>query len=172
MLAQPKLVSPRLTRWPRFALDDEGILPSDSCVAIATPTTSQARHRLNEFVSTLSGMLGQRLAHRDVLLYALAYLNSSAAAFLLRIGREPTPMGSWNVNEDYLSLIRLATPERTTAGRILELSRECVELVRTGASPASCEAELDQLVLLAYGLGGTEVEERIIDWATATRPSM
>ena len=42
MLAKPKLVSPRLTRWPRFALDDEGVLTSDSCVAIATPTTSEA----------------------------------------------------------------------------------------------------------------------------------
>ena len=141
MLAKPKLVSPRLTRWPSFALDEEGILPSDSCVAIATPTTTEARHRLGGLATDLEGVLGRRLQHRDLLLYALAFLNSSAAAFLLRIGREPTPKGSWNVNEEYLSLIKLPTPDRETALRILELSEECVESGVAGDVSQAVESE-------------------------------
>jgi hypothetical protein len=169
MLAKPKLVSPRLTRWPRFALDDEGILPSDSCVAIATPTTPEARRRLDRFAADLEELLGRKLEHRDLLLYALAFLNSSAAAFLLRIGREPTPKGSWNVNEEYLSLIRLPTPDRKTATRIFELSQHCVDLALADDVPSELEAELDQLVLAAYGLAGTEVDRAITQWVAEVR---
>jgi hypothetical protein len=169
MLAKPKLVSPRLTRWPRFALDDEGVLTSDSCVAIATPSTPEARHRLNQLATDLEDLLGHKLEHRDLLLYALAFLNSSAAAFLLRIGREPTPKGSWTVNEEYLSLIKLPTPDQETAARILELSRRCVDLALVDEVPAALEDELDQLVLTAYGLAGSEAGTVITRWTSEVR---
>jgi hypothetical protein len=169
ILANPKLVSPRLTRWPRFALDEEGILTSDACVAIATPTTSEARHRLAELAGNLETVLGRELEHRDLLLYALAFLNSSAAAFLLRIGREPTPKGSWTVNEEYLSLIKLPTPNTDIAARILELSRRLVDVALVEDVPAETEAELDGLVLAAYGLARSETEATIKRWASEVR---
>jgi hypothetical protein len=169
LMSRPKLVSPRLTRWPRFALDNEGILPSDSCVAIATPTTSEARHRLDQFGAELGVLLGRRIGHRELLLYALAFLNSSAAAFLLRIGREPTPKGSWNVNEEYLSLIKLPMPDRAIAVRILALSQQCVDRARAADAPAELEAELDELVLSAYGLAGSETAKTITQWTAEVR---
>lgn len=171
MLAQPKLVSPRLTRWPRFALDDDGILPSDSCVAIATPVTAEARHWLTDLRNDLSKLVGRALAHREMLLYALAFLNSTVAAFLLRIGREPTAKGSWNVNERYLALIKLPTPEATTVSRIIELSGECVDRVRVGTSPTEAESELDHLVFQAYDLAGSIVEAEIMAWSEEARPT-
>src|SRR5262249_10779464 len=124
-----------------------------------------------EFASNLEVLLGRQLHHRDLLLYALAFLNSSAAAFLLRIGREPTPKGSWNVNEEYLSLIRLPTPDRDTAARILELSQECVGSATAGEASVAVESELDELVLKAYGLAGSELEKTVTTWAAETRPT-
>jgi hypothetical protein len=136
---------------------------------LRTARRQEARHGLNTFVAELGECLGQELTHQDVLSYVLAFLNSSAAAFLLRIGREPTPMGSWNINEEYLSLIRLPIPDRGTAAQILERSRECVNLTRAGDSTSQSDAELDRLVFVAYGLAGTEDERTITSWAAEAR---
>jgi hypothetical protein len=147
-------------------LDERGILPSDSCVVIATPTTSEAQNTFKQFALELEALVDRPLAHRDLLLFALAFLNSTAAAFLLRIGREPTPKGSWNVNEDYLSLIKLPIPERDTASRLLDLSKSFVDDQAGTVVTPELAAELDRLVFHAYGLADSDVERAVMSWAT------
>ena len=169
MLATPKLVTPRLTRWPRFALDEDGLLPSDSCVAIESPTTRGARAKLADVRSALEERVGREISQRELLIYAMAFLNSAASGFLLKVGREPTPKGSWNVNEEYLSLVRLAVPSADLLSQIFSKATGCVEKTRIGEAPRDLEVELDALIFQALGLDGTKLAREVTEWAREER---
>lgn len=169
MLAAPKLVAPRLARWPRFALDEDGLLPSDSCVAIESPTTPEGRSQLADLDRALSERAGRAISPRELLIYAMAFLNSASSAFLLKVGREPTPKGSWNVNEEYLRFVRLGVPSADLLERILATAGECVDGVGRGESVAELESELDLMVLEALGLAGTDIAREVLDWAQRER---
>jgi hypothetical protein len=99
----------------------------------------------------------------------MAFLNSAPSAFLLKVGREPTPKGSWNVNEEYLRFVRLAVPSAGLLERILSTASDCVEGVRRDESVAEQEAALDLLVLDALGLAGTDVARETLEWAQLER---
>lgn len=170
MLARPKRISPRLLRWPRFALDETGLLPTDSCLAITEPATAQGRRRLRELIKSLEDRLGRSVERREVLVYTMAFLNSSASAFLLRVGREPTPKGSWNVNEDYLRLVGIAVPEKHAVEGILATVEECLAASRQGRAVVDFERRLDELVLDALGLSNTDAGQAIAAWAEEERP--
>jgi hypothetical protein len=170
MLATPKIVTRRLTRWPDFALDETGVLPTDSCIALWRPGTTRGRARLRQFEQQLSAACGRTLTHRDALVYTLAFLNGSAAAFLLRVGREPTPKGSWTVDEEYLAKVRVAIPrDRDATNRLLDLALGCVEAAHGTAADPELERELDGLVLDALGLGA-DARARLEAWGRETRP--
>jgi hypothetical protein len=170
MLAHLKLVSPRLLRWPRFSLDDAGLLPTDSCVAIETPTSAAARIQLTNLKEQLEAKVGSPVPARQLLLYVMAFLNSSASAFLLRVGREPTPKGSWNVNEQYLRLIKIPIPDTAIVQRLLTLADSCVQQTAAGQATSTEEAEIDDLVFQALGLTGSVAAREIAAWAAAERP--
>lgn len=78
MLATPKLIGPRLTRWPRFALDEDGLLPTDSCVALNAPESAQGRSLLRRLRRELEVALGS-ISSRELLLYVMAFLNATPA---------------------------------------------------------------------------------------------
>jgi hypothetical protein len=102
--------------------------------------------------------------------YTLAFLNGSAAAFLLRVGREPTPKGSWTVDEEYLAKVRVAIPrDRDATNRLLDLALGCVEAAHGTAADPELERELDGLVLDALGLGA-DARARLEAWGRETRP--
>ena len=169
MLAAPKLVTPRLTRWPRFALDEEGLLPSDSCVAVESPTTREGKAKLEDLRRAVEDRAGREISQRELLIYAMAFLNSAASGFLLKVGRESTPKGSWNLNEEYLRLVRLAVPSVDLLEQILSTATDCVETTRRGEDPGDLEVELDALIFEALGLSGTELAREVTEWAQEER---
>lgn len=146
MLACPKIVSPYLTRKPRFALDREGYLAQHACMLLlpADDNTNFANFR-----SALEQVVSRRLSLEDVLLYLLAFLNSPVSDFLLRTGRGRTPKGSYAVTEDYLSEIPIALPK--TAGDGIAIINAVRKLMDGFAEP-DLEAEVFQRVLASLGL--------------------
>jgi hypothetical protein len=160
----------RLLRWPRFALDESGLLPTDSCVSISAPYSETGRRAFAKFADSVARAVGHAVDPREILVYAMAFLNSSASAFLLRVGREPTPKGSWSVNEEYLRLVRIAVPGKPVIESILESAEHCIEATRAGRSPEEHELHLDALVLEALGVAESEAAEAVTNWATAERP--
>lgn len=165
MLAVPKLVGPRLTKWPRFALDEQGLLPTDSCVAVAAPSSAEGRRLALDVRRALAEQLDRSVADRDFLVYAMAFLNATPAAAMLRIGRLPTPKGSWTVDENYLAAVRLAVPEdRELTRKIWRLSDALVAGVPVGADARATPRELDALVTRALGLAESTSAE-LAAWA-------
>ncbi len=121
MLARPKILTPRLTREVRFALDTKGVVPQDSCICLV-PTDNTKRGW-----QTLRKQLAQALGRRyvqdsSVLKYCLAFLNSAYAQERLVTGRRPTPMGSYAVTERYLREIPIPPPlGKKTVATIMDL---------------------------------------------------
>ena len=167
MLSQRKLVGRRYQRWPTYALDESGTLPSDGCVVLGPPTTWQHGHH-GRLVDELSKELGRTPREREILLYALAFLNSSASAFMLRVGRNPTPKGSWSVNEEVVASVPLAiSPHALT---IIDETDALVRSVRNGALDRKREHDLDKLVLDALNLDA-QTRHDVETWSSANRPA-
>jgi hypothetical protein len=140
MLAAPKIITPRLTRQVRFAMDTVGVVPQDSCICLVpTKKTHQSWHKLREQLET---SLGKNLSDGDALKYCLAFLNSPYAQERLVTGRLPTPKGSYAVTEDYLHEIPMPPPPtRQTAIEILDLVDKLM-LERDERRTAQLELEL------------------------------
>lgn len=150
MLAHPKIVLPRLTREPRFALDHKGFLPQDACVALIPLDDNNA---FTQFRAALMQMMGRSLSLEEVLLYLLAFLNSPVSGFLLRTGRGKTPKGSYAVTEDYLSEIPIALPLTADDGTaIINAVRTLVDEGTDPETRAAIETDLFQRVLTSLGL--------------------
>jgi N-6 DNA Methylase len=112
MLAAPKLLGPRRGMlWPRFALDEQGLLPTDPCVTLSRPSSPRAHRKVARLRATLGNHLGRVATARDLWIYVMAFLNTVPAAAVLRIGRLPTAKGGWTVDGDYLATVRIAIPE-------------------------------------------------------------
>lgn len=165
MLAVPKLIGPRLTKWPRFALDEQGLLPTDSCVAVAAPSSAEGRRLGLDVRRALAKQLDRPVGDRDFLVYAMAFLNATPAAAMLRIGRLPTPKGSWTVDENYLAAVRLAVPEDCELTRkIWRLSDALVAGFPVSADARATRRELDALITRALGLAESASAE-LAAWA-------
>jgi hypothetical protein len=111
MLRAPKIISPRLTRAVRFAIDTHGIVPQDSCIALV-PSEKTAR-AWQDFRNQIAGATGRQLNETAAFQIVLAFLNSDYAQRLLTTGRRPTPKGSYQIAEDFLADVRI--PRLTTA---------------------------------------------------------
>ena len=121
MLSEMKLLTPRLCREPRFSMDTLGLLPQDSCVAIAPKLGSLEWRKL---LVGLSAALGTPATTREGLLYCLAFLNSDLARRELRSG-QPTPKGSYTIGDAFLGRIPIPSPSKDAA-RIVSLADELV----------------------------------------------
>ena len=171
MLTVPKLLGPRRgMRWPRFALDEEGLLPVDTCVALSDPSSASGRRLLGRTRDALSHHLGREADRRDVLVYVLAFLNAIPAAAVLRIGRLPTAKGSWTVDEAYLASVRIAVPDDSGIVRaIWTRSERLVLRTRQGDNARDDSEELDDLVGRALGLDA-DLRRELDEWAREERP--
>lgn len=138
-----RIVSPTLTRETRFSLDLEGFLADHACLyMLPTRKTEKGRTALHE---ALTETLGRTASDVDVLHYCLAFLNSQRAQRALA-RRRPTPMGSYQIGEQYLSEIPVVLPtSRNDAENIIEV----VARLTQGAPPgerAILEDRLDKIV--------------------------
>ena len=77
MLKKPKLLSPRLTPTVRFALDRIGIIPQDSCIALAT--TRRQVTAWQDLKNQLSKSLGRTVKDIEAIQVVLAFGNSKYA---------------------------------------------------------------------------------------------
>jgi hypothetical protein len=105
MLRKPKLLSPRLTPKVRFALDRQGIVPQDSCIALVT--TKKQGVPWQDFTNQISKALGRRAAALEALQVALAFGNSRYAQDILVTGRRPTPKGSYQITDEFLKEVEI-----------------------------------------------------------------
>ncbi len=172
MLAVPKLLGPRRGMiWPRFALDEQGLLPTDPVVALGTPGSTHARGLLSRMREALGRHLGRAPSTRDLLVYVMAFLNAVPAAAVLRIGRLPTAKGGWTVDEDYLTTVRIAIPADRELVREIWWHADRV-VTRTAQDDAALDDRelLDDLVGRALELDA-RVRRELEKWARAERPS-
>lgn len=143
LLAANRIISPRLARAPRFALDTAGFLADDACqYLLPTEKTFKAREKL---CNTLSQTLGRKASELEILCYCLAFLNSPYAQEVL-FSRRPTPKGSYQISEEYLKEIPVVLPTtREEAEEILACVQQLVHGV-TGGKKAVLETRLFKLV--------------------------
>lgn len=172
MLTVPKLLGPRRGMlWPRFALDEQGLLPTDPVVTLSTPRSASGRALYARLRGELSHQLGRNASTRDVLVYVIAFLNAVTAAAVLRIGRLPTAKGGWVVDDDYLASIQIAVPD--DSGLVREIwARSDRVITRTshGDSADEDREQLDALVAQALRLDANLWRE-LEAWARAERPA-
>jgi hypothetical protein len=111
----PKIITPRLVKRVRFALDTRGIVAQDSCICMVPSSATEPGHE--KLRKQLAAVLGSRVSTEHVLKYCLAFLNSDLAQERLVTGRRPTPKGFYAVTEEYLREIPIPPPrsKRTTA---------------------------------------------------------
>jgi len=93
----PKIFTPRLTNKACFALDEEGILPLDSVIALV-PNDIFYR-----YLKELSEIIGDEFDDRKLLKLLLAFMNSPIGDFLICVGRPRTPKGDYSIDEILLS---------------------------------------------------------------------
>jgi len=129
LLGRDRIISPRLAREVRFALDTQGFLADDACqYLLPTDKTAKGREQLRQ---RLSQILGRDVSQLEVLQYCLAFLNSLFAQETLVSGRRPTPKGSYQISEEYLREIPVVIlPNRGEVEEILE----CVERLTKGVT--------------------------------------
>jgi hypothetical protein len=144
LLGANRIVSPRLAREPRFALDTEGFLADDACqYLLPTDNTFKAREQLRK---SLSEVLDREANDLEVLCYCLAFLNSPYAQKVLA-SRRPTPKGSYQVSEDYLNEIPVVlASKREEVEEMLACVEQLVHGV-TGGQKAVLEARLFERVM-------------------------
>jgi hypothetical protein len=105
MLKKPKILSPRLTREVRFALDRTGIIPQDSCIALAT--TRKQVTAWQDLKNQLSKSLGRSVKDNEAIQVVLAFGNSKYAQEILVSGRRQTPKGSYQISDEFLKEVEI-----------------------------------------------------------------
>ncbi len=120
ILFMPKLVTPRLAKGVRFALDTEGIMPQDSCVVLLPSERTKVKY--NEYKRALSKTMGKELSDEQVLKWCMAFLNSEQTQRRLVAGQRPTPMGFFSITGKLFIDIHIPTsPDKQTGKAILDL---------------------------------------------------
>lgn len=145
LLGANRIITPRLAREVRFALDTEGFLADDACQHLL-PSDSTFKRR-EEMRTSLSQVLGREVDDMEVLCYCLAFMNSPYAQETLVSGRRPTPKGSYQISEEYLKEIPVALPStREQAEEILSCVKALVPGT-AGGQKAVLEARLSKLIM-------------------------
>jgi hypothetical protein len=147
IFGRPKIISPRLTPYVRFALDQDGIGVQDSCVALAVSDNS--RQAYNEFREQLGNLLGHEVKVPTVLRYLLAFLNSSYAQELLTTGHRPRPGDVFQVSEQFLQ--ELSIPVCKTQRELQQLL-DAVDTCMIAHTPDALETAESRLNSLVSGL--------------------
>ena len=148
ILAQPKIISPRLTPKVRFALDQEGLAIQDSCICLAV--SENTKEAYNNFRKRLSKLLGHKIKAVTVYRYLLAFLNSSYAQELLTTGHRPRPGDVFQISDEFLQ--ELSIPVCRTKREIQKLldAVDACMLARTDKVLEAANSRLNSLVLAVY----------------------
>lgn len=105
----PKIVGRRQIHEACFAVDSEGYLIMDSCLALVPRRSSDAWSRLVEYLEVV---LGREPKEIEVLCFAAAILNHPVSDSLLKKGGTPQRGNYYSIGEEHLS--RLTIPLYTT----------------------------------------------------------
>jgi hypothetical protein len=125
ILAIPKIISPRLTREVRFALDTEGVMPQDSCIVLLPAQKTEERFR--RFRLAEAKVMGKRLTDLHIMKWCLAFLNSEHAQNALTRGQQPTPKGSYAIGDDFFTRVPIPMiPDMATGQKVLSLVDELI----------------------------------------------
>ncbi len=140
LVSKPKIVSPRLTKEARFALDTHGYLPRDSVVALIPK-----RDPFGKLKGVLSKVLGREVTEKEALMYLLAFLNSKFVDQLLSEKVSKKRGGYVIVNEKLLQGICIPIPaesHRKSVEELLNLVKNAI----TGEGSNDVEREINNLV--------------------------
>jgi hypothetical protein len=148
LVSKPKIVSPRLTREARFALDTHGYLPRDSVVALIPKQGSFGKLR-----DELSKVLDREVTEEEVLMYLLAFLNSKSVNQLLSEKISKKRGGYVPIDEKLLQSICIPIPaekHRESVEKLLDLVRNAVT-AEEGSDDV--EKEINSLVQMLQSTG-------------------
>jgi len=147
LISKPKIVSPRLTKVARFALDTYGYLPRDSVVALIPKQVS-----FGKLKDALSKVLGREVTEEEVLMYILTFLNSKHVDQLLS-ERVSKKRGDYvTIDEKLLQSICIPIPaesQREIVEKLLDLVKDAVA---KGGSD-NVEKEINNLVQILQPTG-------------------
>ena len=143
----PRIVSPRLVREVRFALDNEGYLSDDGCQFLFP--RRGVPNGIDPFIKKLSKTLGREITLEESLLYCLAFLNSPYAQERLVSGRRPTPKGYYQIGEEYLGEIFIFLPRSRAEGKAL---LGATKRVAQGMSPEDLPRAEERLFGIVNGI--------------------
>jgi hypothetical protein len=126
VLSKPKIISPRLSKEVRFAIDTKGILPQDSCVCLVP--TSKTGSAWSKLEKELSAVLEEKVTSADMLKYCLPFLNSKYAQERFTTGHRPRPGEVYAVTESMLREILVPPPKgKQATASILDLVSRLIE---------------------------------------------
>jgi hypothetical protein len=152
ILAKEKILSPRLIRSARFALDTRGHLSDDACLFLQP--TSKTHEAWSAFAAQMKTCLGREATRTELLTYCLCFLNSTVATKALTEGRQPTPKGSYQVTEQSLREVPIAPPSgKRDIVKLLDLANEIITMDETFASELipGREKSINEIVLRLLG---------------------
>ncbi len=149
MMARQRIMSPTLVRSARFVLDTGGYLSDHACLFLQP--TKKTAPVWKAFTSQMELCLRRKAKPRELLLYCLAFLNSSQGSAALIEGRRPTPKGSFQVSEQSLREIWIAPPHPKYRQEVLDLISTANKLVSAKGTfhrseRSSLEETIDMLV--------------------------
>lgn len=143
MLAKQRILSPTLVRQSRFVLDGAGHLSDHACLFLQP--TKKTNTGWRSLTSEMQEVLGRKPKERELLLYCLAFLNSSRGSSALLEGRRPTPKGSYQVSEQSLKEIFIAPPRVGQRRKVEALLAIVDTLTRGGGSMDAAKLEAMEL---------------------------
>jgi hypothetical protein len=142
LLAANRIMSPTLAREVRFSLDAEGFLADHACLyLLPTAKTNKGREAMRR---ALARVMTRPVSDVELLQYVLAFLNSPYAQHALA-RRRPTPKGSYQVSEQYLSEIPVVLPT----------SREDAEAILHAVARLTQAPPSGERAVLEHGLNKT-----------------
>jgi hypothetical protein len=159
MTSNPKILTPRLVGRASFALDEEGLLPLDSVIALAP------NNRFDSILKKLSNRLKVEFGKSDLLKVFLAFINSPVSDFIICLGRPRTPKGDYSIDEKLLLDLELPTVDLLCSNIekiriLLKLAKDCIE----GKSDTKRISDvIIDLYQSMFGISGSDLK-RISEW--------
>ncbi|MHB1700276.1 MAG: hypothetical protein ACYCSN_09065 [Acidobacteriaceae bacterium] len=148
LLAKERILSPRLIRTARFALDTKGHVSDDACLFLQP--TDKTHRAWSSLSKQMKACLGRDATRKELLTYCLCFLNSTVATRALTEGRQPTPKGSYQITEQSLKEVPIAPP---TGKKVVSEMLRLADALITAKEPlaadrfAEIEAKIDVAVL-------------------------